>query len=91
METIMNEAVVLAGVMAPVILILVQLVKSTDIDPKYLPHISILLGTIAGVVFGFASAGSLFVYGLAGFISGASASGLYDGIKSVVDMTGGNK
>ena len=78
----MNEAVVLAGVMAPVILILVQLVKSTDVDTKYLPHISILLGTIAGVVFGFASAGSLFIYGLAGFISGASASGLYDGFKS---------
>ena len=83
MESIMNEAVVLAGVMAPVILILVQLVKSADVSPKYLPHISILLGTIAGVVFGFASAGSLFVYGLAGFISGASASGLYDGFKSL--------
>ena len=83
METIMNEAVVLAGVMAPVILILVQLVKSTDVDKKYLPHISILLGTIAGVVFGFASGGSLFVYGLAGFISGAASSGLYDGIKSL--------
>ena len=83
METIMNEAVVLAGVMAPVILILVQLVKSTDVDTKYLPHISILLGTIAGVIFGFASGGILFVYGLAGFISGASASGIYDGIKSL--------
>ena len=83
MEAIVNEAVVLAGVMAPVILILVQLVKSTDVDTKYLPHISILLGTIAGVVFGFASGGSLFVYGLAGFISGASASGLYDGFKSL--------
>ena len=79
----MNEAVVLAGVMAPVILILVQLVKSADVNPKYLPHISILLGTIAGVVFGFASAGSLFVYGLAGFISGSASSGLYDGIKSL--------
>ena len=79
----MNEAVVLAGVMAPVILILVQLVKSTDVDTKYLPHISILLGAIAGVVFGFASGGSLFVYGLAGFISGAASSGLYDSVKSV--------
>lgn len=83
METIMNEAVVLAGLMAPVILILVQLVKSTDVDTKYLPHISILLGTIAGVGFGFAVGDSLFVYGLAGFISGASASGLYDGFKSL--------
>ena len=83
MEAIMNEAVILAGLMAPVILILVQLVKSTDIETKYLPHISILLGTIAGVVFGFAVGGGLFVYGLAGFISGASASGLYDGFKSL--------
>ena len=83
METIMNEAVILAGAMAPVILILVQLVKGLDVDTKYLPHISILLGTIAGVVFGFAVGGSLFVYGLGGFISGASASGLYDGIKSL--------
>ena len=84
METIMNEAVVLAGVMAPVILILVQLVKSADVNPKYLPHISILLGTVAGVVFGFASGGDLFIYGLAGFISGAGASGIYDGIKSLI-------
>ena len=83
METIMNEAVILAGAMAPVILILFQLVKGLDVDKKYLPHISILLGTVAGVVFGFAIGGELFVYGLAGFISGASASGLYDGIKSL--------
>ena len=83
METIMNEAVILAGAMAPVILILVQLVKGLDVDTKYLPHISILLGTVAGVVFGFAVGGGLFVYGLAGFISGAASSGLYDGIKSL--------
>ena len=83
METIMNEAVILAGAMTPIILILVQLVKGLDVDKKYLPHISILLGTVAGVVFGFAIGGELFVYGLAGFISGAASSGLYDGIKSL--------
>ena len=78
METLFNEAIVMAGVLTPFILILVQLVKQTEINTNYLPHVSIALGTVAGMVIGFASGAELFNSGLAGFISGASASGLFD-------------
>lgn len=82
METLLNEAVTLAGVMAPVIAIIVQLIKSADIPTKWLPHVSIGLGIVAGLIFGYAVNADLFVYGLAGFVSGATASGLYDAIQA---------
>lgn len=78
MEILVNEAILMAGVLTPFILILVQLVKQTEVNTKYLPHVSIVLGTIAGVVIGIASGADLFISGLAGFIAGASASGLFD-------------
>ena len=78
MELLINEAILMAGVLTPLILILVQLVKQTEVNKKYYPHVSIVLGTVAGMVIGFASGADLFNSGLAGFIAGASASGLFD-------------
>lgn len=78
MEILINEAILMAGVLTPFILILVQLVKQTEVNTKYLPHVSIVLGTVAGVVIGIASGTDLFISGLAGFLAGASASGLFD-------------
>lgn len=83
MEILINEAILMAGVLTPFILILVQLIKQTDIDNKYLPHVSIAIGTVAGMVIGFASGTDLFISGLAGFIAGASASGLFDAGKII--------
>lgn len=83
METLLNEAVILAGVLAPVVAIVVQLLKTADIKTKWLPFLSIALGIAIGVVFAIASGADLFVYGLAGFLAGAGASGLYDSIKSL--------
>lgn len=82
METVLNEAVALAGIMLPVIAIIVQLIKQLEIKHKWLPLISIALGIVTGIVFGYATNADLFVYGLAGFLSGAGASGLYDAIQA---------
>lgn len=83
METLLNEAIGVAAAMTPVILIFVQAIKTVDLDKRWLPFISIGLGIAVGIVFALASGADLFLYGLAGFLSGASASGLYDSIKSV--------
>ena len=83
METLLNEAAALAVVMAPVIAIVVQLVKQADLNTRWLPFISIGLGIAVGIIFALASGADLFLYGLAGFLSGAASSGLYDSIKSV--------
>ena len=82
MESLLNEAVAMAGVLMPIVLILVQMIKSVDINNRWLPFVSIGLGTAAGLVFGYAGNADLFVYGLAGFLAGAGASGLYDGFQS---------
>ena len=82
METLLNEAAALAVVMAPVIAIVVQLVKQADLNTRWLPFISIGLGIAVGIVFALASGADLFLYGLAGFLSGAGASGLFDAVKS---------
>lgn len=82
MDALLNEAVAMAGVMLPVIAIVVQLVKQADVPTKWLPHISIVLGIAVGLVFGYATGGDLFMYGLAGFLSGAGASGVYDAIQA---------
>ena len=82
METLLNEAAALAVVMAPVIAIVVQLVKQADLNTRWLPFISIGLGIAVGIVFALASGADLFLYGLAGFLSGAGASGIFDAIKS---------
>ena len=83
MDILFNEAITLAGVLTPAIAILVQIVKTADINPRWLPFVSIGLGTATGLVFGYAAGADLFIYGLAGFLSGAGASGLYDGFKAV--------
>ena len=83
METLLNEAVALAAVMAPVIAIFVELFKTADLNKRWLPFISIGLGIAVGIVFALAGGEGLFLYGLAGLLSGAASSGLYDSIKSV--------
>lgn len=82
MDNILNEAAALAVVLAPIIAILVQLIKQTAINTRWLPFISIALGALTGVLFGAYMGADLFLYGLAGFLSGASASGLFDALKS---------
>lgn len=82
MELLLNEAAALAVILAPVIAILVQLIKQTAINTRWLPFVSIAIGLLTGVVFGAYMGADLFLYGLAGFLSGAGASGLFDAIKS---------
>lgn len=82
LNDLMSNATTLAATMIPVIMIFVQLIKKSRVDSRWLPHISILIGAIAGLLFGWQLEQSLFLYALAGVISGAGASGLYDAGKS---------
>lgn len=83
METLLSEAALLAGSLVPIVMIFVQLFKTSDINPRWLPWISIALGIALGVVVAIALGASLFLYGLAGLLAGASASGIYDAGKSM--------
>ena len=82
MENLLNEATGIAILLTPIITALVQLVKSADINTRWLPFVSVGIGTVAGAVFGYAGHADLFTYTLAGLVSGLAASGFYDGIQS---------
>lgn len=83
MEAVLNEAALLAASITPIVMIFVQLLKQSDINKKWLPWISIGLGTGIGITVALALGAGVFLYGLAGLLAGASASGVYDAGKSV--------
>ena len=62
----------------PMTLIIVELAKGLEINKKYLPLLSVLLGAILGIVFSFYYGADLFTHVVEGVVYGASASGIYD-------------
>lgn len=92
MTDILNNilsAVALVGIFAGV---LVEALKRTElVSVKALPILSLVVGSLAGLALALGFGQDVPTFIAAGFIGGAVASGLYDGIRSVVDMIGGNK
>ena len=92
MTDILNNilsAVALVGIFAGV---LVEALKRTElVSVKAMPILSLGVGSLAGLALALGFGQDVPTFIAAGFIGGAVASGLYDGIKSVVDMIGGNK
>lgn len=81
METIMSEAVAVAGMLAVLIGFIMQGIKQLEaVNNKYLPLLSMILGIILGAVIALAFDFNIGIYMIAGFIGGAGASGLYDGL-----------
>ena len=62
----------------PMTLIIVELAKGLEINKKYLPLISVLLGAILGGMFSVYYHTDLFTHIVEGIVYGASASGVYD-------------
>lgn len=84
MENIMSEAVSAAFGIAIFVGIILQAVKQLEsVNNKYLPLMSIVLGVVIGIVFAIAFGFDVAVYTIAGFLGGASASGIYDGLAIV--------
>jgi len=78
-EELINNAVLLAVVLAPITTGIIQVVKQTlNIDNKYLPIISLLVGILVAVLIALGTGQDIVQYILVGVIGGLSASGLYD-------------
>ena len=62
----------------PLTLIIVELAKGLELNKKYLPVISVVLGAILGALFSFYYGADIFTHIVQGIVYGASASGIYD-------------
>ena len=62
----------------PLTLIIVELAKGLELNKKYLPVISVVLGAILGGAFSFYYGADLFTHIVQGIVYGAASSGIYD-------------
>lgn len=83
-EELMNNAVVVAAILAPIITGIVEVIKiATEVNKRYLPLISLFIGVVAVLSIGYVTNQDLVQYALAGIISGLGSAGLYDQKKIV--------
>lgn len=66
----------------PITMVATQLAK-TYVPSKHIPLFAIIFGLLAGLAYGEYYGQDLFVHAVQGLIYGASASGVYDLVKSV--------
>ena len=66
----------------PITMIVAQLAK-TYVPSKHIPLFAVGFGLLAGLAYGAFYGQDLFVHAVQGLIYGASASGVYDLVKSV--------
>lgn len=82
MEELVNNAVLVAVILAPLTTGIIEVVKRTvDISERYLPIASLLVGIFVAILIALGTGQDLVQYTLVGIVGGLSASGLYDQAK----------
>ena len=78
-EELINNAVLVAVILAPITTGIIEVVKQTlNIDNRYLPILSLLVGIFVAVAIALGTGQDLVQYVLVGIVGGLSSSGLYD-------------
>jgi len=78
-EELINNAVLVAVILAPITTGIIEAVKQTaNIDKQYLPILSLLVGILVAVLIALGTDQDLVQFVLVGIIGGLGASGLYD-------------
>ena len=81
-EELMNNAVLVAVILAPLTTGIIEVVKQTlNIDARYLPILSLLVGIFVAVAIALGTVQDVVEFVLVGIVGGLSASGLYDQTK----------
>lgn len=74
-----NNAVVIAAALAPIIAGIVQAIKKANyFNTKYLPIVALAVGFLVGLIIGLAFGLNVAELALSGLIAGLASSGLYD-------------
>ena len=78
-EELMNDAVLVAIVLAPLTTGIIEVVKQTlNVDKRYLPILSVVVAVLIAVALAIGTGQEIVQYVLVGVVGGLSASGLYD-------------
>lgn len=81
-EELVNNAVLVAVILAPLTTGIIEVVKQTlNIDTRYLPILSLLVGILVAVAIALGTGQDVVQFVLVGTVGGLSASGLYDQVK----------
>ena len=81
-EELVNNAVLVAVILAPLTTGIIEVVKQTlNIDARYLPILSLLVGIFVAVAIALGTGQDVVQFILVGIVGGLSASGLYDQTK----------
>lgn len=81
-EELINNAVLVAVILAPITTGIIEVVKQTlNINNRYLPILSLLVGIFVAVAIALGTGQDVAQYVLVGIVGGLSASGLYDQVK----------
>lgn len=78
-EELMNNAVLVAVILAPLTTGIIEVVKQTlNVDTRYLPILSLLVGVLVAVAIAFGTGQDVVQFVLVGIVGGLGSSGLYD-------------
>ncbi len=78
-EELMNSAVAVALVLAPLTVGIIEVVKRTlNVADRYLPALSLFVGILIAVLIALGTGQDMVQYILVGAVGGLSAAGLYD-------------
>lgn len=78
-EELMNNAVLMALVLAPITTGMIEVVKHTaNIQERYLPLVSLLSGVAIAVLIALGTGQDIVQYIIVGVVGGLSSAGLYD-------------
>ena len=91
MEALINEAITVAGSLAIVISLVMQVTKQQITNKDYIAPIASVIGIGLGLLFGWYLGADLVVYGLAGLIGGLSSVGLYETTDKSAKLAKGDK
>ena len=81
-EELVNNAVLVAVILAPITTGIIEVVKQTlNINNRYLPILSLLVGIFVAVAIALGTGQDVVQFVLVGIVGGLSASGLYDQVK----------
>ena len=81
-EELINNAVLVAVILAPITTGIIEVVKQTlNINKRYLPILSLLVGIFIAAAIALGTGQDVTQFVLVGIVGGLSASGLYDQTK----------